>query len=350
MLFRSREPRRYTTDATSTIDPVGVVVPRTAEAGSSPCSSRRMRAFPIPVAGRCTSHAGIPWARRWSSTAASPQPPGLRWIRRADAWSWSPARARSPQREVAQARAEFPVTCLPRRSHAGGMGNNYLRLALDGLRLHGPSRRGHRACLADGTGAVRAGRGLDASVHPRALREGGGARMRKRTRNEARSPSARRVAATTTTCPGARRVRTTPSSCGSEGTHARFERSPGPGRDPSTSPGLGALPRFLRANDAAQHIRSTAPARSALRPPEDQLRARSRPFAPTINSYVRVPSRSILLVEFAGEDRDEQVRCVSAWRADGRPRLPRRGVELLEAGSISSCGRSAMRCTTSRCR
>ena len=84
--------------------------------------------------------------------------------------------------------------------------------------------------------------------------------------------------------------------------------------------------RFYHAMDAAQHIVKLGPGRGgAGGPHDDRPGARqSRVRADRRRGSCKGEPDAILLVEFAGEDRDAQVRRLqAARRADGRPRLAR---------------------------
>jgi len=100
---------------------------------------------------------------------------------------------------------------------------------------------------------------------------------------------------------------------GSEGTLAWFERIT---LDLAEIPkhkalGVAHFPRFYDAMDAAQHIVKLGPCAVELVDRTMIELSRAIPaFAPTIDAYVRGEPDAILLVEFAGADRDAQVRGV----------------------------------------
>ncbi len=100
---------------------------------------------------------------------------------------------------------------------------------------------------------------------------------------------------------------------GSEGTLAWFERITLELAELPKHKGLGVahFPRFYDAMDAAQHIVKLGPCAVELVDRTMIELSRAIPaFAPTINAFVRGKPDAILLVEFAGADRDEQVRGV----------------------------------------
>ncbi len=194
------------------------------------------------------------------------------------------------------------------------------------------------ACLADGT---RGRFGPAAEIaHPaiRALSDKAAALWaREKDEIEARFPKvSRRVAGYNLDCLAPDGQNLAKLLVGSEGTLAWFERITLDLADIPKHKALGVahFPRFYDAMDAAQHIVKLGPCAVELVDRTMIELSRAIPaFAPTINAYVRGAPDAILLVEFAGEDRDEQVRGVKRLgelMADLG--FPGGVVELLEAG------------------
>ena len=229
----------------------------------------------------------------------------------------------------------FPVdVSTAGQATLGGMtGNNSCGVALDRLRLHGPPRRGHRRVpRRRDARPLRAGGGDRASRDPGAVGTRGGALGAREGRDRGAVPEgvAARGAATTSTASRPEGQNLAKLLVGSEGTLAWFERIT---LDLAEIPkhkalGVAHFPRFYDAMDAAQHIVKLGPCAVELVDRTMIELSRAIPaFAPTINAYVRGAPDAILLVEFAGDDADEQAQGREApGRADGRPGLPgRRG-------------------------
>ena len=89
--------------------------------------------------------------------------------------------------------------------------------------------------------------------------------------------------------------------------------------------GVCHFPTFYQAMEAPQHIVKLEPAAVELVDRTMIGLARGNPaFRATVDQFVKGDPDAILLVEFAGDDRDEQLRAPeAAGRADGRPRLAR---------------------------
>jgi FAD/FMN-containing dehydrogenase/Fe-S oxidoreductase len=171
------------------------------------------------------------------------------------------------------------------------------------------------AVLADGT---RGRFGPAAEIAHPAIREisARAAALWEREKDEiaARFPKvSRRVAGYNLDCLAAEGQNLAKLLVGSEGTLAWFERLT---LDLAEIPrhkalGVAHFPRFYDAMDAAQHIVKLGPCAVELVDRTMIELSRAIPaFAPTINAYVRGAPDAILLVEFAGDDRDEQVRGV----------------------------------------
>ena len=105
------------------------------------------------------------------------------------------------------------------------------------------------------------------------------------------------------------------------------------------------------AMEAPQHIVKLGPGRGgAGRPHDDRPRARqSRVPRRSSTRSCRASPDAILLVEFAGDDRDEQIaQPEAARRADGRPRLPgQRGRDHRRRACSATSGKCARRGSTS---
>ncbi|MDH5264738.1 MAG: FAD-binding protein [Betaproteobacteria bacterium] len=342
VLFDRASRGRYSTDASIyQIEPVGVVVPRTAEAAV--------------VALQIAAEAGVPVLPRGAATSQCGQTVGAALVIDASKHlnrviEVDPAARRAVVEPGvvldhlnARLRKDgqwFPVdVSTAAQATIGGMtGNNSCgsRSIAYGYMVHRVAAID--ACLADGT---RGRFGPAAEIaHPaiRALSEKAAALWaREKDEIEARFPKvSRRVAGYNLDClaPGGQNL--AKLLVGSEGTLAWFERITLDLADIPRHKALGVahFPRFYDAMDAAQHIVKLGPCAVELVDRTMIELSRAIPaFAPTINAYVRGAPDAILLVEFAGEDRDEQVRGVKRLgelMADLG--FPGGVVELLEAG------------------
>lgn len=342
VLFDAASRGRYATDASIyQIDPVGVVVPRTAEAAATALAIAVDAGVPVLPRGAGTSQCGqtvgaalVIDASRHLNRLVELDPdarravvePGLVLdhlngsLRRHGLW--------------------FPVdVSTAAQATLGGMtGNNSC-----GARSMAYGYMVHRvaaidACLADGT---RGRFGPAAEIaHPaiQALsRKAAALWEREKDEIAARFPKvSRHVAGYNLDCLAAEGQNLAKLLVGSEGTLAWFERitlelAPLPRHK---ALGVAHFPRFYDAMDAAQHIVKLGPCAVELVDRTMIELSRAIPaFAPTINAYVRGEPDAILLVEFAGEDREEQVRGVrrlGELMADLG--FPGGVVELLDAG------------------
>ena len=319
VLFDRASRGRYSTDASIYQgEPVGVVVPRTAEAAA--------------VALQIAVDAGVPVLARGGGTSQGGQTVGAalvidasKHLNRVVEVDPGARRALVEPGVVldhlnAQLRPHglwFPVdVSTAAQATLGGMtGNNSCgsRSMAYGYMVHRVAAID--AILADGTRG-RFGP-ADQIAHP-AIREiaARAAALWEREKDEiaARFPKvARHVAGYNLDCLAADGQNLARLLVGSEGTLAWFERI---SLDLAEIPkhkalGVAHFPRFYDAMDAAQHIVKLGPCAVELvdRTMIDLSRAIPA-FAPTINAYVRGEPDAILLVEFAGNDRDEQVRGV----------------------------------------
>ena len=343
VLFDRASRGRYSTDASIyQIEPVGVVVPRTPEAAAT--------ALQIAI------EAGVPVLPRGGGTSQCGQTVGAALVIDASKRLNRVVEVDPQARRVvvepgvvldvlnAQLRKHglwFPVdVSTAAQATLGGMtGNNSC-----GARSMAYGYMVHRvaaidACLADGT---RGRFGPSAQIaHPaiRALSERAAALWeREKDEIDARFPKvSRRVAGYNLDCLAAEGQNLAKLLVGSEGTLAWFERitldlAPVPRHK---ALGVAHFPRFYDAMDAAQHIVKLGPCAVELVDRTMIELSRAIPaFAPTINAHVRGRPDAILLVEFAGDDRDEQVRGVkrlAELMADLG--FPGGVVELLDAGS-----------------
>ncbi len=87
--------------------------------------------------------------------------------------------------------------------------------------------------------------------------------------------------------------------------------------------GICHFPTFYQAMDATQHIVKLGPAAVELVDRTMIELARDNPvFRPVVDRFVRGEPDAILLTEFAGDDRDDNLRRLeAARRIDGRSRL-----------------------------
>ncbi len=342
VLFDRAARGRYATDASIyQIEPVGVVVPRNAEAAVT--------------ALQIAAEAGIPVLPRGGGTSQCGQTVGAALVidasKHLNAVVEVDAQARravvEPGVVLDQLNAKlkghglwFPVdVSTAAQATLGGMaGNNSC-----GARSMAYGYMVHRvaaidACLADGT----RGRFGPASeiTHPaiRAISERAASLWeREKDEIEARFPKvSRRVAGYNLDCLAREGQNLARLLVGSEGTLAWFERLT---LDLAVIPkykavGVAHFPRFYDAMDAAQHIVKLGPCAVELVDRTMIELSRAIPaFAPTINAYVRGQPDAILLVEFAGEDRDEQVRGVKRLgELMSDLGFPGGVVELFEAG------------------
>jgi FAD/FMN-containing dehydrogenase/Fe-S oxidoreductase len=168
------------------------------------------------------------------------------------------------------------------------------------------------AWLPDGTRGTFGAPGVPASPAIRALSDKAAALWdREKDEIAARFPKvARRVAGYNLDCLGREGQNLAKLLVGSEGTLAWFERLQ---LDLAEIPrhkalGIAHFPRFHDAMDAAQHIVKLGPCAVELvdRTMIDLSRGIAA-FSPTINAFVRGEPEAILLVEFAGADRDAQI-------------------------------------------
>ncbi|PWB59005.1 MAG: FAD-binding oxidoreductase, partial [Betaproteobacteria bacterium] len=342
VLFDRASRGRYATDASIyQIDPVGVVVPRTAEAAVTAIQIAIESGVPVLPRGGGTSQCGqtvgaalVIDASRHLNAVVEVDPQARRAV-------VEPGVVLDTlNAQLKRHGLWFPVdVSTAAQATLGGMaGNNSC-----GSRSIAYGYMVHRvmaidACLADGTRG-RFGPAAEIS-HPavRALSERAAALWeREKDEIEARFPKvSRRVAGYNLDCLAREGQNLAKLLVGSEGTLAWFERltldlAPLPKHK---ALGVAHFPRFYDAMDAAQHIVKLGPCAVELVDRTMIELSRAIPaFAPTINAYVRGQPDAILLVEFAGEDRDEQVRGVKRLgelMADLG--FPGGVVELLEAG------------------
>ncbi len=342
VLFDRASRGRYATDASIyQIEPVGIVVPRTAEAAVTALQIAAQEGVPILPRGGGTSQCGqtvgaalVIDASKHLNRLVEVDPgarraivePGLvlddlnAQLRRHGLW--------------------FPVdVSTAAQATLGGMaGNNSCgsRSIAYGYMVHRVAAI--EACLADGT---RGRFGPAAELAEPAIRAIArkAAALWERERDEIaeRLPKvARRVAGYNLDCLAPEGQNLAKLLVGSEGTLAWFERLT---LDLAEVPkhkalGVAHFPRFYDAMDAAQHIVKLGPCAVELVDRTMIELARGIPaFAPTIDAYVRGQPDAILLVEFAGEDRDVQrqgVKRLGELMADLG--FPGGVVELFEAG------------------
>ena len=106
--------------------------------------------------------------------------------------------------------------------------------------------------------------------------------------------------------------------------------------------GVCHFPTFYQAMEAPRHIVKLEPVAVELVDRTMIGLARSNPaFRATVERSIKGDPDAILLVEFAGDDREEQLRKLQQLvRADGRPRLSgRRGGDHRCPRSSATCGR-----------
>ncbi|MGE0357849.1 MAG: FAD-binding and (Fe-S)-binding domain-containing protein [Burkholderiales bacterium] len=342
VLFDRASRGRYSTDASIyQIEPVGVVVPRTAQAAATAMAIAVEAGVPVLPRGGATSQCGQTVAAALVIDA-SKHLDGLVALDPA-------ARTATVEPGMVLDRLNaalrphglwFPVdVSTAAQATLGGMaGNNSC-----GSRSIAYGYMVHRvlaidACLADGTRG-RFGPAAEIS-HPaiRAIAEKAAALWnRERDEIAARFPKvARRVAGYNLDCLAPEGQNLAKLLVGSEGTLAWFERLTLELAELPRHKALGVahFPRFYDAMDAAQHIVKLGPCAVELvdRTMIDLSRAIPA-FAPTIEAFVRGSPDAILLVEFAGEDRAAQVQGVKRLgelMADLG--FPGGVVELLDAG------------------
>ncbi|HEX4943719.1 MAG TPA: FAD-linked oxidase C-terminal domain-containing protein [Usitatibacteraceae bacterium] len=342
VLFDRASRGRYATDASIyQIEPVGVVVPRSLDAAVSALQIAAEAGVPILPRGGGTSQGGqtvgaalVIDASKYLNRLVEVDPvarraivePGLvldhlnAQLRRDGLW--------------------FPVdVSTAAQATLGGMtGNNSCgsRSMAYGYMVHRVAAID--ACLADGTRG-RFGPAAEL-VHPaiRALSDRAAALWaREKDEIAARMPKvARRVAGYNLDRLAPGELNLAKLLVGSEGTLAWFERITLDLADIPKHKALGVahFPRFYDAMDATQHIVKLGPCAVELVDRTMIELARAIPaFAATIGAFVRGEPDAILLVEFAGEDRDEQVRGVkrlAELMADLG--FPGGVVEILDAG------------------
>ena len=343
VLFDRASRGRYSTDASIyQIEPVGVVVPRTGEAAAAALQIAIEAGVPVLPRGGGTSQCGQTVGAALVIDASK----HLNRVVEVDPQASCAVVEPGVVLDVLNAQLKkhglwFPVdVSTAAQATLGGMtGNNSC-----GARSMAYGYMVHRvaaidACLADGT---RGRFGPSAQIaHPaiRALSERAAALWeREKDEIEARFPKvSRRVAGYNLDCLAAEGQNLAKLLVGSEGTLAWFERitldlAPIPRHK---ALGVAHFPRFYDAMDAAQHIVKLGPCAVELVDRTMIELSRAIPaFAPTINAHVRGRPDAILLVEFAGDDRDEQVRGVkrlAELMADLG--FPGGVVELLDAGS-----------------
>ncbi len=343
VLFDRASRGRYSTDASIyQIEPVGVVVPRTGEAAAAALQIAIEAGVPVLPRGGGTSQCGQTVGAALVIDASK----HLNRVVEVDPQASCAVVEPGVVLDVLNAQLKkhglwFPVdVSTAAQATLGGMtGNNSC-----GARSMAYGYMVHRvaaidACLADGT---RGRFGPSAEIaHPaiRALSERAAALWeREKDEIEARFPKvSRRVAGYNLDCLAAGGQNLAKLLVGSEGTLAWFERitldlAPIPRHK---ALGVAHFPRFYDAMDAAQHIVKLGPCAVELVDRTMIELSRAIPaFAPTINAYVRGAPDAILLVEFAGDDGDEQVRGVkrlAELMADLG--FPGGVVELLDAGS-----------------
>ena len=319
VLFDRASRGRYATDASIyQVEPVGVVVPRTAEAAA--------------IALQVAVEAGVPVLPRGAGTSQCGQTVGAalvidasRHLHRLVSLDVAARRAVVEPGMVldtlnAQLRPHglwFPVdVSTAAQATIGGMtGNNSC-----GARSMAYGYMVHRvaaidACLADGT----RGRFGPAAEMTHPVLRGLSARAaalweREKDEIEARFPKvSRRVAGYNLDCLAPEGQNLAKLLVGSEGTLAWSERIE---LELAAIPrhkalGVAHFPRFHDAMDAAQHIVKLGPCAVELVDRTMIELSRAIPaFAPTIDAFVRGQPDAILLVEFAGDDREEQARGV----------------------------------------
>jgi FAD/FMN-containing dehydrogenase/Fe-S oxidoreductase len=319
VLFDRASRGRYATDASIyQIDPVGVVVPRTADAA--------IAALQIAV------EAGVPVLPRGAGSSQCGQTVGAALVvdttKHLNALVSVDAAARQAVVEPgmvldhlnARLKAHglwFPVdVSTSAQATLGGMtGNNSC-----GSRSLAYGYMVHRVAAIDAwlPGGTRGRFGPSQEGMAPVIRslsaQAAALWAREKDEIEARFPKvSRRVAGYNLDCLAPEGQNLAKLLVGSEGTLAWFERIT---LDLAEIPkhkalGVAHFPRFWDAMDAAQHIVKLGP--SAVELVDRTMIGLSRAipaFAPTINAYVRGEPDAILLVEFAGSDREEQVRGV----------------------------------------
>lgn len=316
VLFDRGSRGRYATDASIyQIEPVGVVVPRNAEAAR--------------VALQVATEAGVPVLPRGAGTSQCGQTVGAavvidcsKHVNALVALDLDRAQAVvEPGLVLDHLNAAlkprglwFPVdVSTSAQATLGGMtGNNSC-----GSRSLAYGYMVHRVAAIDAVLATGERVRLDASSAPTsAFARSLAARAtalweREKDEIAARFPKvARRVAGYNLDCLDPRQRNLARLLVGSEGTLAFSERitldlSPVP---PHKALGVAHFPRFYDAMDAAQHIVKLGPCAVELVDRTMIELARGiTAFAPTLNAFVRGEPDAVLLVEFAGADRDEQL-------------------------------------------
>jgi FAD/FMN-containing dehydrogenase/Fe-S oxidoreductase len=319
VLFDRASRGRYSTDASIyQIEPVGVVVPRTMEAAVTALAIAAEAGVPILPRGAGTSQCGQTVGAALVVDASK----HLNRVLEIDAQAGRAVVEPGAVLDVLNAQLRrhglwFPVdVSTAAQATIGGMaGNNSCgsRSIAYGYMVHRVSAID--AWLADGTRGRFGPTAQLAGPSVRAISEKAAALwLRERDEIAARFPKvSRRVAGYNLDCLAPEGQNLARLLVGSEGTLAWFERLT---LDLAEIPkhkalGVAHFPRFWDAMDAAQHIVKLGPCAVELVDRTMIELSRAIPaFAPTIDAYVRGAPDAILLVEFAGADRDEQVRGV----------------------------------------
>ena len=319
VLFDPASRGRYATDASIyQIEPVGIVVPRTAEAAVTALQIAAQEGVPVLPRGGGTSQCGQTVGAALVIDASKhlnrlvEVDPGARRAIVEPGLVLDDLNARLKRHGL-----WFPVdVSTAAQATLGGMaGNNSCgsRSIAYGYMVHRVAAI--EACLADGT---RGRFGPVAEISEPAIRAiaRSAAALWERERDEIarRLPKvARHVAGYNLDCLAPEGQNLAKLLVGSEGTLAWFERLT---LDLAEVPkhkalGVAHFPRFYDAMDAAQHIVKLGPCAVELVDRTMIDLARAIPaFAPTLEAFVRGKPEAILLVEFAGEDRETQVQGV----------------------------------------
>ena len=342
VLFDGASRGRYATDASIyQIVPVGVVVPRTPEAAVTALQIAAQAGVPILPRGGGTSQCGQTVGAALVIDASKhlnrviDVDPGARRATVEPGVVLDHLNARLRRHGL-----WFPVdVSTAAQATLGGMaGNNSCgsRSIAYGYMVHRVAAID--ACLADGT---RGRFGPLAEIENPAIRsiaqKAAALWLRERDEIAARLPKvARQVAGYNLGSLDPEGQNLAKLLVGSEGTLAWFERLT---LDLAEVPrhkalGVAHFPRFYDAMNAAQHIVKLGPC--AVELVDRTMIELSRgiaAFAPTIEAFVRGRPDAILLVEFAGEDREAQVQGVRRLgELMGDLGFPGGVVELLDAG------------------
>ncbi len=342
VLFDRASRGRYSTDASIyQIDPVGVVVPRTPEAAL--------------VALQIAAEAGVPILPRGGGTSQGGQTVGAALVIDASKHLSRLVRVDPEARRAVvepgivlddlnrQLRRHglwFPVdVSTAAQATLGGMtGNNSCgsRSIAYGYMVHRVTAI--EAWLPDGTRGRFGPAGEISSPAIRSLaHKAAGLWEREKDEIAARFPKvSRRVAGYNLDCLASAGQNLAKLLVGSEGTLAWFEQLTLELAEIPKHKALGVahFPRFYDAMDAAQHIVKLGPCAVELVDRTMIGLAHAIPaFAPTLDAFIRGQPDAILLVEFAGEDRETQaqgVKRLSELMADLG--FPGSVVEILDPG------------------